>query len=381
MSAPQHFVSLRGARIQGRSTFDAGVGRITASLGSPVVPGLNVLEPLKVGIDTRARRALLLNPKGGRKMTGVRRNPDIETNEQGDVIVSRKATLASWDKFSREGEVPPEVIKREEKVFEGRTILRNPPGKKNPVMPWGARTSKAHPGEGAGLRGRKLGNNASAGRGDSSRNPGMKVGHSAKQEFSDGIGFLAFVDNKNVGRIYQELDEEYEGYYGPKYNRGYWVVEDDEHGNTTTVPTLREAKAVLKASLETGHFPRHTIGNPGRKKVGGRELSVPERHQLVIARRTLKMSDVGARVMGGPTKAEAREIIKRLTGRAPKDNPAQKLYGVFWGTKWGLTTSRKVAVERATKEKGHVYWVPYYKGDSWDAPTFRAVGTSIGYFG
>ena len=46
-----------------------------------------------------------------------------------------------------------------------------------------------------------------------------------------------------------------------------------------------------------------------------RELSVPQRHQLKIARDTLKMSDAGARIMGGPTKEEAREIILRLTGK------------------------------------------------------------------
>lgn len=44
-------------------------------------------------------------------------------------------------------------------------------------------------------------------------------------------------------------------------------------------------------------------------------LSVPERHQLKIARSTLQMSDMGARVMGGPTKEQAREIIRRLTGK------------------------------------------------------------------
>ena len=49
-----------------------------------------------------------------------------------------------------------------------------------------------------------------------------------------------------------------------------------------------------------------------------RKLTVPERHQLKIARSTLKMCDVGALVMGGPNKAEAREIIRLLTGRSPK---------------------------------------------------------------
>ena len=42
-------------------------------------------------------------------------------------------------------------------------------------------------------------------------------------------------------------------------------------------------------------------------------LSVPERHQLKIARATLKMSDVGAMIMGGMTKAEAQIIINKFT--------------------------------------------------------------------
>ena len=51
-----------------------------------------------------------------------------------------------------------------------------------------------------------------------------------------------------------------------------------------------------------------------------RQLSVPDRHQLKIARDTLKMSDAGALVMGGPTKEEAREIILRLTGRKARED-------------------------------------------------------------
>ena len=49
------------------------------------------------------------------------------------------------------------------------------------------------------------------------------------------------------------------------------------------------------------------------------KLSVPEQHQLRIARKTLKMSDVGALVMGGPSKAEARKIIEKLTGKKPRE--------------------------------------------------------------
>lgn len=41
------------------------------------------------------------------------------------------------------------------------------------------------------------------------------------------------------------------------------------------------------------------------------KLTVPEKHRLKIARATLKMTDVGAKIMGGMTKDEAREVISR----------------------------------------------------------------------
>lgn len=51
----------------------------------------------------------------------------------------------------------------------------------------------------------------------------------------------------------------------------------------------------------------------------GKTLTVPEKHQLRIARSTMRMTDTGATVMGGMTKDEARAVIKKLTGRAPKE--------------------------------------------------------------
>lgn len=50
-----------------------------------------------------------------------------------------------------------------------------------------------------------------------------------------------------------------------------------------------------------------------------RELSVFEYHQLRIAKATLRMTDEGANVMGGPSKAEARRIILKLTGKRMKE--------------------------------------------------------------
>jgi ABC-type branched-subunit amino acid transport system ATPase component len=57
----------------------------------------------------------------------------------------------------------------------------------------------------------------------------------------------------------------------------------------------------------------------GRAK---RALSGPEQHQLKIARATLRMPDAMANMMNlvsnGPSKEEAREIIRRLTGKAAR---------------------------------------------------------------
>ena len=45
-------------------------------------------------------------------------------------------------------------------------------------------------------------------------------------------------------------------------------------------------------------------------------LSVPERHQLSIARRTIfELSDYGILILGGMTKKYARDVIVRLGTR------------------------------------------------------------------
>ena len=42
------------------------------------------------------------------------------------------------------------------------------------------------------------------------------------------------------------------------------------------------------------------------------ELTVPQQHQLKIAKKTLKMNDVMANIMGGMNKAEARTFLKSI---------------------------------------------------------------------
>ena len=51
------------------------------------------------------------------------------------------------------------------------------------------------------------------------------------------------------------------------------------------------------------------------------KLTIPEKHQLAIAKQTLQLSDTGALILGGMTKTEARAIILRLTGKPAKEDP------------------------------------------------------------
>lgn len=51
-----------------------------------------------------------------------------------------------------------------------------------------------------------------------------------------------------------------------------------------------------------------------------KNLSVPEKHQLRIARKTLKMADWASVILGGPSKPEARRIILDLTGKPARED-------------------------------------------------------------
>lgn len=44
-------------------------------------------------------------------------------------------------------------------------------------------------------------------------------------------------------------------------------------------------------------------------------LSTPEKHQLKIARETMRMHCAATLIMGGPNHAESVKIIMRLTGK------------------------------------------------------------------
>ena len=84
-----------------------------------------------------------------------------------------------------------------------------------------------------------------------------------------------------------------------------------------------------------------------------RELSVFDVHQLRIAKSTLRMTDEGANVMGGPTKAEARKIILKLTGGPVWE---RKFGGMTYThyTTWGLSKIGAVNEAKYKRKNGNL---------------------------
>jgi hypothetical protein len=107
------------------------------------------------------------------------------------------------------------------------------------------------------------------------------------------------------------------------------LYKTEKHWSNTTAKHIgkwfrswdMDPKGAAKLPQETIEVYAEMGKDPGtapefaRSKNPKRTLSVPEQHQLKIARDTLKMNDAMVRVMGGPSKTEARAIIARLTGK------------------------------------------------------------------
>lgn len=96
--------------------------------------------------------------------------------------------------------------------------------------------------------------------------------------------------------------------------------------------------------------------------------STPEEHQAKIAEDTLKMPDAMAAVMGGPTKAEARETL----GLAPSANEADSShhldeYGISIANDVGTALADYTALKGGRAEvlsDGNLSWVKWYRDEN-----------------
>ncbi len=141
------------------------------------------------------------------------------------------------------------------------------------------------------------------------------AGKGAIAEFKRRISRSGFGNNPSAEYLARELKQA-----EAEYAKARQIYDTAKKGSAR----WRQAAADLqfwgnkKADLSRGRNPR--------------ELSVAEQHQLKIARDTLRMPDAMAGVMGGPTKKQAREIIRRLTKKNPDELAgAEDLYREFHG--------------------------------------------------
>jgi len=56
------------------------------------------------------------------------------------------------------------------------------------------------------------------------------------------------------------------------------------------------------------------------------KLDIFQKHQLRIAKDTLKMSDTGTLIMGGMTKEEAKDIIRKLVSNTKAGRTIKRFY-------------------------------------------------------
>ena len=56
------------------------------------------------------------------------------------------------------------------------------------------------------------------------------------------------------------------------------------------------------------------------------KLDIFQKHQLRIAKDTLKMSDAGALVMGGMTKEDAKDIIRKFVSNTKAGHTIKRFY-------------------------------------------------------
>jgi len=88
-----------------------------------------------------------------------------------------------------------------------------------------------------------------------------------------------------------------------------------------------------------------------------KNLSVPDKHQIRIARDTLKMSDAGARIMGGMTKDEAREILRKHGIKFSES------YATSDSMSWDQPVQKGGPVSKSGKVRSKVDDEPANKGD------------------
>lgn len=101
-----------------------------------------------------------------------------------------------------------------------------------------------------------------------------------------------------------------EDFFCPAYieNLGEW-----DYNFEITIPSFKiRPDGIRRGASMNKMAVANELVKIAESLVVGRELSVPEQHQKKIAISTLKMNDMGAEIMGGMTKDEARNFLRKI---------------------------------------------------------------------
>ena len=127
-----------------------------------------------------------------------------------------------------------------------------------------------------------------------------------------------FVRIFDRGRFYSDLPGSFVEYNEADTRGDNWVTASNnrDYGDPDFKNgySYRVMGAGLAAGSKKGHALARRYGRAARRK---KALTVFEKHSLKIARQTWNMPDAMLGVMGGMSKAQAREVIRQLTGKDP----------------------------------------------------------------
>lgn len=146
-----------------------------------------------------------------------------------------------------------------------------------------------------------------------------KITQAAQEHVRNAERLLVWIDNLQASPIYTH-DCQACGYLGQYHHRGKY--NDDTWYDLYFHDNKESPHPYVSIIARYGDQPEKYLSMPQHAippERAEQDTLDPLRYALDRYDAHVSARETGASIMGGPTKAEAREIIKRLTGKTPKE--------------------------------------------------------------